>query len=392
MRNRVHFIPASQVENLGDQLINAALLEAFRHHAEVVINDLDAPRWFIDAIARPGDALFSSKEDGRFSLSLARQVLLERLRGDKVRNFVVLPPGHTSRHGARQARFALGRYARLLLLRVLGCRIVRVGFSIGPFDRLNAIVESVGSRAFTYYGLRDRESLALATRYRFHRPRYFPDLAWGAHGGRRPGPAAPEDGPVVLSFRSNAFGQVHSSDYLLPIRQRLRALLAIPQLARRQIVIAYQVEADREPSRELCDDLRASGLRVEFQTERMGLRQAAALYRGAACVLSNRLHVLLLAAQCGSLPIALVMAQDNAKITSILSDNDLEALAVRLDEEESAAAHSLQGILANRSRFLERLDRAAMENGRANEDAMALLFPASREMPGGRPRIEGDLR
>ena len=41
MKNRIHFLPAGQVDNLGDQLINMAVVDAVRPYGEVVINDLD---------------------------------------------------------------------------------------------------------------------------------------------------------------------------------------------------------------------------------------------------------------------------------------------------------------------------------------------------------------
>lgn len=391
MRNRAYFVPAGQVENLGDQLINMATLDAMRSHAEIVVDDLDAPGWFVDAITRQGDVRFSSIAKRRFFLSLAKKVVGERLRGETVRNFIVLPPGHTSRRGARQARAACGRYLRLLCLRLLGCRIVRAGFSIGPFDRLNAIVESAASRVIGFYGLRDQASLAIARRYRFADPQYFPDLAWSGPFVRSSRNHA--EGPVVLSFRSNAFGQVHSSRYLAPIRQRLRQLLESPLLHGRRIVVAYQVQADAQAARELFEDLRDAGHPVELLADRLDLARARELYGGAFCVLSNRLHVLLMAAQSGGLPIALVQAGDNDKITSMLADNGLEGLALRLDADPTADLETLNRILDDRVVVMERIERVRCENARRISEGIAAVFqPADTRRGAARSPVRGEMR
>lgn len=391
MRNRAYFMPAGQVDNLGDQLINMATLDAMRPHAEIVVDDLATPGWFVDAIARQGDLRFSSISSRRFYLNLARKIVRERLRGEAVRNFIVLPPGHTSRHGARQARAACGRYLRLLFLRMLGCRIVRAGLSIGPFDRLNAIVESAASRVIGFYGLRDQASLALARRYRFADPQYFPDLAWNGPFERPSRDHA--DGPVVLSFRSNAFGQVHSSRYLAPIRQRLRQLLGSPPLHGRPIVVAYQVQADAQAARELFEDLRDAGHPVELLIERLDLSRARGLYREAFCVLSNRLHVLLMAAQSGGLPIAVVQSGDNDKITSMLVDNGLEGLALRLDVDASGDLETLNRILDGRDLAMERIDRVRCENARRISEGVAAIFqPATSRRGAARSPARGEVR
>lgn len=383
MKNRAYFIPAGQVDNLGDQLINMATLDAVRGHAEIVVNDLEAPRWFVDAIAKQGDIRFSSLAKGRFFLGVARRIVRERLRGEAVRNYVVLPPGHTSRQGGREARAACGRYLRLLFLRLLGCRVVRAGFSIGPFDRLNAVVESTASRIIGFYGLRDQRSLALARRYRFRNPRHFPDLAWSGFF-RRPSPEYIE-GPVVLSFRSNAFGQVHSTGYLAPIRRRLRLLLESPLLRERHVVVAYQVQADREAAREIFEDLRSSGRSVELATNRLDLAHAKGLYGEAFCVLSNRLHVLLMTAQSGSLPVAVVLPGDNDKITSMLRDNGLDDLEIRLDREETQDLPALHRILGGRASAMERIDRVRQENSNRISDGMATIFQPVRPERGAAP-------
>lgn len=361
MKTRIYFQPASQIHNAGDQLINWATINAIRQYGEIVVNDLRTPEWFISGIGAGGDRRFSEFASKRFFVSLTWLLIKQRLSNDPMRNFLVFAPGHTSRTGFREARTALVWYAKLLLIRMLGCTVVRAGFSIGPFDRLNGWVESFASRCFSYYGLRDRQSLTIAEKLCFASPHYFPDLAWSFVPQQRCSPAS-NDGPVVISFRSNAYGLVHSTTYLAPIRERLGCLLSSPVFLGKRVVVVYQVQTDDEASRELFSYLKGMGLDVELIDRKLSIDEAASLYASACCAISNRLHVLLLAAQSGTLPIPLANMKDNVKITSILSDNGLSDLIVDLQEDEKTNSQRIQKIVQNRADLLRRLDEARQAN------------------------------
>ncbi len=373
MNARILYQPASQVENAGDQLINLATLNAIRTYGDIVIDDLHAPDWFLDAIGTRKDRRFSEFSKRHFYLGLAGLLVKQKLSGNRLRHYLVLSPGHSSRKGLADARVAFVWYAKLLLLRILGCKVVRAGFSIGPFDRVNAWVESFGSRGFNFYGVRDRKSLALARRFGFSNPRYFPDLAW-SYLPFQPSSCASKNGPVVLSFRSNAYGLEHDSGYLRPIRKRLAQLLTSPALIGRDVVVAYQAQSDRDASQELFEDLRTTHVAVALREERLSIGEATRLYSGAYCVISNRLHVLLLAAQSGTLPIPLADMQDNIKITSILSDNGLADIIVNLRESERTSMARIDSILHKRADILQRLRRAREENAERIEHGFAEVF------------------
>lgn len=374
MKTRIHFQPGGQVENLGDQLTNLATINALRPFGEVIVNDLSSPAWFIDSICTGREQRYSEIARGRYFATLVISLIRQKFSRDKWRNYFVLPPGHSSRKGFRQARVVFFWYARLLLLRLLGCKVVRAGFSIGPFDRLNGWVESLGSRAFAFYGVRDRESFALASRFRCSNVHYFPDLAWSYVPSGSEVSRNQKDGPVVLSFRSNAYGVLHSTDYLRPIRQRLSKLLAMPALAGKRVIVAYQVQADCESSRELFDDLSAKGIAVELREKRLSMDEAANLYADAYCVISNRLHVLLLAAQSRALPVPLADAADNVKITSILRDNGLAEIVIDLQGGDVASMARLEAILAARDDILKKIAQARESNVRGIELGLHGVF------------------
>jgi polysaccharide pyruvyl transferase WcaK-like protein len=57
------------------------------------------------------------------------------------------------------------------------------------------------------------------------------------------------------------------------------------------------------------------------------------LYSGASMVFSNRLHVLMFAMRCDSIPIAVIDAAKEEKIVGIFSDAGLKRLILDIDKE-----------------------------------------------------------
>ena len=127
-------------------------------------------------------------------------------------------------------------------------------------------------------------------------------------------------------------------------------------------MVAFQVQSDEEASRELCDHLRTQGIQAELSENRLSIDEAASLYAGACCVISNRLHVLLLAAQSGTLPIPLADMKDNVKITSILKDNSLSDITFTLEEDNLSCLDRLNDLIENRNEVLDRFAKASVKN------------------------------
>ncbi len=358
---KIIFMPASQIGNSGDQLINLATLTNVRKHGVVVINDANTPEWFIEGIGAKDDERFSRYRSGRFYSSFMHLLISNKFCGPEEKYSLIIPPGHSSRRGVKEAMTAASWYVKLGIFKALGCKVIRAGFSIGPFDRLNALVESFGSRCFSYYGLRDNESMSIASKYRFRNVSYFPDLAWSFKPIRFNGSAEfPTD--VVVSFRSNAYGTNHDAEYLAPIQNSLIRLVKETSLAGGAVKVCYQVESDAEAARQLCCALSDAGLNSSLIDHKLTISEAVAVYGSARVVISNRLHVLLLAAQSGTLPIPLANGNDNVKITSILRDNDLSDLILNLDNDVSENVFQLAELLGKRDALLEKIGNISDRN------------------------------
>jgi len=358
MVKEIYFKPALQIENTGDLLINKAAIDLLRTYGRVIIDDKNTPDWFIDQISVKDTDYRLSEISGK---SLFRTIFRKLMNGQiNTQIYLVIQPGHTSRKGRKIAMAGFREFLKFSILKALGCRIIRTGFSIGPFDNYNAWMESLSSKNYYHYAVRDNESLELAKKYKFKQPQYAPDLAWNY--SPRKNEETEDQGYYVLSFRSNPHGKVHDASYLNPIKQELHDLLkrTIPPQSR--IIVAYQVKYDRDASIDLVNELAQSFPNIELLDKKLLLNDAERLYSGAKCVISNRLHVLLLAMQVDSLALPFVYETDNRKITSIYKDNQLSFMILPCNEKTSVLADKVNYVLKNKAQILEEFRKLVYKN------------------------------
>jgi polysaccharide pyruvyl transferase WcaK-like protein len=354
MPNTIFFKPAGQIENTGDLLINKAEIDVLRLHGNIVIDDSNTPTWFIDAIC---DNTVDERLSKISSKSLRWSILVSLISKTKSRAgklYYVIPPGHRSTKGLTSALRSLSGGFKNYILKLFGCRIIRMGFSIGPFDSINGKIDSITSGSYYYFGVRDTQSLALANRLKFKNPQYFPDLAWCYKPYKQVNTNTKNDQEyIVLSFRSNEYGTQHREDYLVPIVTKIKALLE-GELKNCKIVLAYQVQYDRDAAIYIAEKL-SDSYNTEVLDHKMLLPEAEQLYNNAKVVISNRLHVLLLAFQCGTLSIPLIKPEDNKKIVGIYTDNGLGDMILDsekdIDELQTSLTHIIQNERSNLNAF-----------------------------------------
>lgn len=183
-----------------------------------------------------------------------------------------------------------------------------------------------------------------------------PDIGFAA--GIRPGAPWDARGEVIVSLRGGR--PYPSADWIASVR-------ATAERAGLRIRTVVQVREDEDRSREL-----AAALGGDFEPwgERDALDQEALLrerYENARLVISDRMHVLVLAALSGAVPVELV-AHPTQKISEAFAAIDLHGL--------SQDASGLDP--ATMERFLEAsLDRAAEVSARVREAADALAAAES---------------
>ena len=373
MNNIIYFKPAKQTENIGDLLINLVEVDLLRPYGQIVIDDSSTPAWFVEEISTGvTDQRLSQISAKPLIKTLASQLWKEKFSSDKKNQYyMVIQPGHTSRQGFKAAYSSFRLNSKMFLLKLLGCRILRIGFSIGPFDNYNGWVESFGSLAYHFYAVRDHESLKIAQKYHFKRPQYFPDLAWAYAPEKTEKTGLSEY--IVVSLRSNAYGKTHDSAYLKPLMDSLRALLISSKQQNVKLVVTYQVKYDRDACVEIYETFK-NEFNTEFVDSKLTLKEANLIYGNAKFVISNRLHVLLLALKCGALSFPLVDVNDNKKITSIFQDNNLKDLILDVKENVAINSEKLEKSLSDRDGVMAEFKKIQAKNKSVIEQDLSNIF------------------
>lgn len=368
MKNKIFFLPASQIDNTGDVLINKVLLDELRKMGDLIVNDEKKPDWFLEEIGVAQQERLSHYTKINFYDYLRLQMREEK---NSYKFSLVIHPGHTSRKGYKVALYGDHGLLFTRFLRKLkneGCQILRFGFSIGPFDWYNTVTEFLYTTVYKKYAVRDTESYLLGKKYKFRNIVQMPDLAWSYKNHSIP--QANYKPYIILSFRSNKFGSKHSSEYLKPIIEHLKSILPRDK----KVKIVYQVKFDREPAIEIYNVLSSSFDNLELIDEKLNLQDASDLYKGADYIISNRLHVLLLGMVQQVLAFPLIIPGDNDKIINIYKDNNLQHYLLSSLEDASGNLLKINDITKSKVAQQERLQEIIDHNDHSILDLISKTF------------------
>lgn len=356
--------PVTQYDNTGDLLINKSLVALLRKHGQIIIDDNNKPESFVAQLLAENDQRLSAITNQ--SLFSFIEHKLRTSPGDMY--YLVFVPGDLSVKGFKKALSRIRFFnSRLRKLKHMGCRILRLGISLNTFDVPNMIAESLYSSAYYIYGIRDRQSMDKAARFRFSNVHYFPDLAWAYHPKSIERVSAVRRRYILISFRANQSGTTHNGDFFLSIKNHLFAVLSQSSFDNYKIVVSYQVQYDREASQELVD-LFSNHFEVEFIDKLLSLDEASELYMGADLVISNRLHVLLLGTICKTLSIPFINPLDNKKIAGIYKDNAIYDVVLDYRDNVTEVKNKLIDIIERRDIILNLLEDKYKDNARIIEN------------------------
>uniref|UniRef100_F4CA79 Polysaccharide pyruvyl transferase domain-containing protein n=1 Tax=Sphingobacterium sp. (strain 21) TaxID=743722 RepID=F4CA79_SPHS2 len=350
--------PVTQYDNMGDLLINRSLVALLRKHGQVIIDDKNKPENFITQLLTEDDQRLSTLTD-RGIFDFVEQKLRTSTEDTY---YVVFVPGDLSVKGFKKALSRIKFFnTRLRKLKHMGCRILRLGISLNRFDMPNIIAESLYSSVYYVYGLRDKQSIAKANRFRFANVRYFPDLAWAYQPTFNDKSRETKGKYILVSFRANQSGTTHDSDFFSSIKKHLFTVLSQSSLANYKVVVSYQVQYDREASRELAE-LFSNAFEVDFIDRLLSLDEAVHLYTGADLILSNRLHVLLLGTICKTLSIPFINPLDNKKIAGIYEDNAIYDIVLDYRNSATDIRDKLMDIVERRASIVNILGDRRHDN------------------------------
>ncbi len=309
-RRNFYFSASTQYSNAGDALINRELLRLLRGYGSLEVASAGAPDSFLEEIlVQPEEVVCHSK-----LRLMAKLILRAASSWRSSRQYLVLTPGDPPGGIASGDLVRAVLFPLLWLLRV---RIIKVGASVSRMDDRRLRLESWLSRFMHFYGIRDDGSVGRADRFGFSNHEYCPDLAFNLHmkeggaGGRS----------TLISLREDNLNPTEVEQ----LHGRVRDLVfeLADGSADADIGFISQVTRDDEPMKRLSHAWRGSEEYAFAINSISGLESA---YSGARLVISNRLHVILLAASCGAMPVCVPTGNKNRKITDLLSSVGLGSL------------------------------------------------------------------
>jgi polysaccharide pyruvyl transferase WcaK-like protein len=342
----------TQFENAGDCIVIRELIRLLSERGDVKI-DLGrhgTPQRFVDQVssAAPAHRLLRAVK------SISAPMLMARLRGRRC--FWFLVPGHKTL-GSRPVSplSAWMRDLPLLLASAFGVRICQLGAS---FDGLSATqLKAWTRRRRRLFVLSPRDSISanyLESRGIRCDP-CIPDLAFNLfvhaspHHDRRAGP----DRAVCISFRTDQYaGQENDAMSVA------RAVWRATPCDTRWTAVA-QVARDACPMQAILRRLKESQLEIEPVLDlHDDVDACLAHYRESSLVVSNRLHVLLMAASQGARILAVAAGPGGAKLRGMLRDVGLEGAILDMHALDRLGGGVQVGLHVEGSAQRARLHRA----------------------------------
>jgi hypothetical protein len=341
---------ATQFENAGDCLINRELVRLLSERGDLCLDVGRCPADFARQVASgtAGGLLHS----GRRGFYL--QMLLARLRGRRCLWF--LTPGAVS--GGCKGSGRLSRWVRdlpLLWASMLGVRICQIGVSFGDMSADHLSVWRRRRKYLSVLSPRDTVSVEYLERCGLRCDGCVPDLAFNlfvGDGASGEGPAGLQ-GTAGFSFRTDQYPE--QAEEVAGLAR------AICHAAGREVrwIPVVQVARDLPGMETLRATLHGCGVSVAPVLEcHHDLECCFRIYRGVSPVVSNRLHVLLMAASQGSRILAVAGGPTGSKIEGVFRDLGMSEALVNPRFLERIRARDLAGYAVEGRAQRARLARA----------------------------------
>lgn len=298
----------TQFENLGDLLINRELISLLSERGDLVIDASGVPQWFIDALRLPSGAKIV-----RGRIKFMYSLVGHRLRGRPAFYFF-LPGGN---FGDYSTLNFLKRTVLLFpwyVLKFLGVKFCQIGTSaerLGP--RHTRYLKLRNPLLHAFY-VRDIESSSVLSEAGVKHHGLLPDFAFNLFTTESTNNDG--SGSVCFSFRTDQ----HASQLGDCYRIIDRVVSLLPKST--TYWFSVQVERDRKGVEELRELLlKHHKIEAGVFEETRQIARMQEFYRHTESVVSNRLHVLLLAASGGARVVAYADHM-NQKITGLFRTID----------------------------------------------------------------------
>lgn len=357
MKNKIFYQAITQFENTGDLLINKSLLELIDGYGDLIINDKGVPEWYLQDLGVSTASRLSTMTTASFTPYLIFRVIKAAFDNEE-QIFLISGPGHFYGNSLKKTIKNYISGFLFAFLRLLGCNIIKCGISLGPLSKRLGASEVFRSRFYKDYFIRDTLSLDLAKHIGIKNYQYMPDLAWAYNAGKNPTQNGENHTTTLFfSFRESVIEEADAKGaYLKLLISSLHAFLEEFTVLKTNVklVIGYQVDRDKKVCELLYDEFK-DHYAIEYNATRIGINDAATVYRDVDFVLSNRLHVLLFASKFKTVPICVTDVEKHIKIKGIFEDSGLEDLLVDIKAPKSNQLKQLADVVAKQREIVERI-------------------------------------
>lgn len=305
-QQQIYYAALTQFENVGDALINRELLKAVSKRASLRCYVGGCPAEYVAQLEQPSSSLVDRPLNGML-IDLAHAGLATRSLPREQRPILLATPGDVN------GRLRLNNVIKAVTylgLSLLGVRIWRIGVSFTHLSPARAAVERVALRFMDRVAVRDSGSGEFV-RQAGGEPQPIPDLSF-LLGYNRGQASTTRRRKVAISFRDQELTAGESATLV----HKIIELSAAVSSAGFTPVLTVQVERDLA----FAERVRANAPRpIELAVLRT-IPEAESFYDTCDMAIGNRLHVLLLAASRGCIPVGILKRGTNQKIRALFQD------------------------------------------------------------------------
>ncbi len=330
----------TQFDNLGDALINKELAELVAARVPLTMDLTRSPKSFHATMAVeqiPNTTLISTGR-GKMLVQMVRQAIA----GNRC-YFFLNPGGLGGGVGNSTKAFATSLIYNCILfaLRLTGVRVCLVGVSFEHMTWRERLVTRFRRKICHSFAVRDEVSAEYLGHIGMPADEVVPDLSFNLY--QKPHSYdAPRSIVSAFSFRTD-----HGLLVDLLANYAEKIIAASP--ADSQHAVLSQVGRDSRGMRALHAHLcrRFGERRIHYVEVESSLDTACQWYSKIEKIHSNRLHALLLAASCGTLPVAVLPSRKHVKVRALFDDLGLSSNVVDLEGDSSSAPRELSWTMGN---------------------------------------------
>ncbi len=297
----------TQFQNLGDALINRQLILLLASRGVVYVNISHCPAEFLKWLSI--DGVQSVKKVNSLEFFIKKAMYLAE-RKNKV-SYLFNPGGYVGEISKVSYIFGLTKLIFLNLLNALGMKFYMIGFSVEALGKRAKRLLKIKSNLCEVLAVRDTSSIQVLKEIGALNFELIPDLAFGLDSLDSQLSALPDKNvsrAICISFRE--------------IKDKSRLIKSISKLHEvgYEISASSQVKMDKQFNSEIIEKVHGGHHKIDFDS----IADAVAYYSRFKYVVSNRLHVLLLAMYAGSIPVPYLEGGKNEKIRSLFKTMGIE--------------------------------------------------------------------